>query len=53
MGNNIFTENFLKAHITDFHKNFYVCGPSPMMDVMEMILCNLHVDEKMIIKEVF
>ena len=45
------TENFLKAHITDFNKNFYVCGPPPMMDAMEMILSNLHVDEKLIIKE--
>lgn len=45
------TENFLKAHITDFNKNFYVCGPPPMIDAMEMILSNLHVDEKLIIKE--
>jgi ferredoxin-NADP reductase len=45
------TENFLKAHVTDFNKNFYVCGPPPMMDAMEMILSNLHVDEKLIIKE--
>ena len=45
------TESFLKAHITDFNKNFYVCGPPPMMDAMEKILSNLHVDEKLIIKE--
>ncbi|MCU0413979.1 MAG: hypothetical protein MUE91_06215 [Ignavibacteriaceae bacterium] len=45
------TENFLKAHITDFSKNFYVCGPPPMMDTVEKILANLHVDEKLIIKE--
>jgi ferredoxin-NADP reductase len=45
------TESFLKAHITDFNKNFYVCGPLPMMDAMEMILSNLHVDERLIIKE--
>jgi ferredoxin-NADP reductase len=45
------TESFLKAHITDFNKNFYVCGPPPMMDAMEKILFNLHVDEKLIIKE--
>jgi ferredoxin-NADP reductase len=47
------TENFLKAHITDFYKNFYVCGPPPMMDAVEKILSNLHVDEKLIIKEAF
>jgi ferredoxin-NADP reductase len=45
------SENFLKAHITDFNKTFYVCGPPPMMDAMEMILSNLHVDKKLIIKE--
>jgi ferredoxin-NADP reductase len=45
------SENFLKEHITDFSKNFYVCGPPPMMNAIEMILYNLHVDEKLIIKE--
>jgi len=24
-------ENFLKKHIEDFNKNFYVCGPDPMV----------------------
>jgi ferredoxin-NADP reductase len=47
------TEKFLRAHITDFNKNFYVCGPPPMMDAMEKILSNLHVDEGLIIKEAF
>jgi ferredoxin-NADP reductase len=45
------TKNFLKEHITDFNQNFYVCGPPPMMDAMEVILSDLHVDEKLIIKE--
>jgi ferredoxin-NADP reductase len=45
------TENFLKEHITDFGKNFYLCGPPPMMDAVEKILSDLHVDEKLIIKE--
>lgn len=45
------TKNFLKQHITDFNKNFYICGPPPMMDAMEVILSDLHVDEKWIIKE--
>jgi ferredoxin-NADP reductase len=45
------SESFLKEHITDFNKNFYVCGPPPMMNSIEMILYNLHVDEKLIIKE--
>jgi len=47
------TENFLKAHITDFNKNIYLCGPPPMMDAVEKILFNLHIDEKLIIKEAF
>jgi ferredoxin-NADP reductase len=45
------TKNFLKAHITNFNQHFYVCGPPPMMDAMEVILSDLHVDEKLIIKE--
>lgn len=47
------TEDFLKAHITNFDKNFYLCGPPPIMDAVEKILSNLHVDEKLIIKEAF
>lgn len=47
------SENFLKANIADFNKKFYLCGPPPMMDAMEKILSNLHVDEKLIIKEAF
>jgi ferredoxin-NADP reductase len=47
------TEDFLKAHITGFKKNVYVCGPPPMMDAIEKFLSNLHVDENFIIKEAF
>ncbi|MFA6103403.1 MAG: hypothetical protein WC721_14520 [Victivallaceae bacterium] len=47
------TEKFLKANITDFNKNIYICGPPPMMDAMEKFLSHLHIDEKFIIKEVF
>jgi len=47
------SENFLKAHITDFTKNIYICGPPQMMEAVEKILINLHVDEKLIIKEAF
>jgi hypothetical protein len=25
-------EGFLKNHITDFSRHFYVCGPDPMVD---------------------
>jgi len=47
------TEKFLKANITDFNKNIYICGPPPMMDATEKFLSNLHVDEKLIVKEIF
>ena len=51
--NGYITENFLKATIGDLNKNFYVCGPPPMMNAIEKMLANLHVDEKLIIKEAF
>lgn len=47
------TEGFLKAHISDFTKNVYLCGPPPMMEAIEKQLANLKIDEKQIIKEVF
>jgi ferredoxin-NADP reductase len=47
------TEKFLKEYIVDSVKNIYVCGPPPMMDAIEKFLSNLHIDEKLIIKEAF
>jgi ferredoxin-NADP reductase len=47
------TEKFIKANMTGLDKNIYVCGPPQMMDAIEKILSNLHVDEKLIVKEVF
>jgi ferredoxin-NADP reductase len=47
------TEVFLKDYLKDSRKNIYVCGPPPMMEVIEKILSSLHVDKKMIIKEIF
>ncbi|HUX55065.1 MAG TPA: hypothetical protein VMV56_11670 [Williamwhitmania sp.] len=47
------TEDFLKDYVKDSPKNIYVCGPPPMMVAVEKFLSNLHVDEKLIIKEVF
>ena len=44
--NGYITEDFLKTNIGDLNKNFYVCGPPPMMDAIEKILLNLNVDEK-------
>ena len=47
------TEDFLKANLSDPNKNFYLCGPPPMMDAVEKMLANLNVNEKFIIKEAF
>ncbi len=47
------TEDFLKANMNGLNKNIYVCGPPPMMKAIEKQLANLHVDEKLIIKEEF
>lgn len=43
--------DFLKEHIDDFNKNFYLCGPPPMMEAVEKILADLQVDASLIIKE--
>jgi ferredoxin-NADP reductase len=47
------TEDFIKDYIRDPKKNIYIYGPPPMMEAIEKFLSNLHVDKKMIIKEVF
>ena len=51
--NGYITEDLLKTNISNLNKNFYVCGPPPMMDAIEKMLANLHVNEKLIIKEAF
>lgn len=45
------TEDFLKASIGDFSRNFYVCGPPPMMDAVLKQLANLGVAENSITLE--
>lgn len=47
------TESFLKKNIQLNIKYFYLCGPPPMMDAIEKLLTNLHIDKKLIIKEAF
>ena len=44
-------ENFLKANITDFTQQFYVCGPPPMMEAILKQLTSLGVAENLITKE--
>jgi len=44
-------EDFLKANIADLNKQFYVCGPPPMMESLLKQLTNLGVAKNSIIKE--
>ncbi len=46
------TEEFLKEHIPDFDKKFYVCGPPPMMKAIQEYLNNLGVKEHAVVVEV-
>jgi ferredoxin-NADP reductase len=45
------TEDFLKANITDFNQQFYVCGPPPMITAVIKQLKMLGVEKKSIITE--
>jgi ferredoxin-NADP reductase len=47
------SERFLKTHISDVNKKFYVCGPPPMMDAILSQLSNLSVKETAIVTEAF
>ena len=44
----LITEKFLKANISDFNQQFYICGPPPMIDAVEQLLLDLGVDKKLI-----
>jgi ferredoxin-NADP reductase len=45
------TADFLKDNIGDFHRNFYLCGPPPMMDAVKKQLAGLCVGENSITLE--
>jgi ferredoxin-NADP reductase len=45
------TEDFLKANITDFDQQFYVCGPPAMMVDIEEQLSNLGIEKEAITVE--
>jgi ferredoxin-NADP reductase len=47
----LITEDFLKANIDDFSRNFYLCGPPPMMDAVKQQLASLGVRENSITLE--
>jgi ferredoxin-NADP reductase len=46
------TENFLKSHIVNLSKPFYVCGPPPMMDAIQKQLANLGVADNLLVVEI-
>jgi ferredoxin-NADP reductase len=45
------TKDFLKSNIEDFNKNFYLCGPPPMMDAVKQQLASLGIDKNSITLE--
>jgi ferredoxin-NADP reductase len=47
------TEALLRDTVAGNNKKIYLCGPPPMMDAVEKMLANLHIDEANIIKEGF
>jgi ferredoxin-NADP reductase len=47
------TKEFLLENCPNLKGYFYVCGPPPMMDAVEKQLAEMHIDEKMIVKELF
>ncbi|WP_411275643.1 flavodoxin reductase [Daejeonella sp.] len=48
----IITEKFLKENIDDFDKNFYICGPPPMMDAIQGYLTKLGVRDNSVVVEI-
>jgi ferredoxin-NADP reductase len=47
------TKDFLKSQIENVHKNFYICGPPKMLDMLEENLAELDIDKDSIVKEEF
>jgi ferredoxin-NADP reductase len=47
------TEEFLKANVSDFKQQFYICGPPPMIKDVQKQLINLGVTENQITIEIF
>lgn len=48
----LISEGFLKANISDFNQQFYVCGPPPMMDSVLQQLAHLGVNETAVTVEI-
>jgi len=47
------TEGFLKANISGFNQQFYLCGPPPMMEAVQKQLSNLGIGKESITVEKF
>ena len=47
------TERFLKANISDFNQQFYLCGPPPMMEAVQKQFSNLGISKESITVEKF
>lgn len=47
------TEEFLKSRLESSYGNVYICGPPPMMVLIEKFLLHLNVPGKQIVKEAF
>jgi ferredoxin-NADP reductase len=47
------TADYLKEHVEDFNKYFYICGPPVMTRKLEQYLAALNVDKTLIVKEEF
>jgi ferredoxin-NADP reductase len=45
------SEEFLKSHIRNFNRRFYLCGPPPMMNAVKNQLANLGVGKNSIVVE--
>ena len=49
--NRYINETFLRSEISDFKKQFYVCGPDKMVSDITEILRNLNADPESVIFE--
>ena len=47
------TTDFLREHVSDLNKYFYICGPPVMLKKLEKSLAELNVDKSLIVKEEF
>ena len=49
----LISEDFLKAHVTNMNRFFYLCGPPPMMDALLPQLSRLKINTESIVTEEF